>query len=443
MNLNGNGNERQMPSEVIERLKWWAQLHSKTEAEAQTEYIHYLSDNLAVDDWQQEEDYFLIEAAENFVVERRVRGGGGGQTQEMVGCFVGVEKKVRDKRNYARSTAVAAAVENLDAAIQSGAVARAYTQDGYWMLEKANGVMQKTEETADSEPWFLVRQGHLTLAVLQNNSEWARYGEPIKPYLNTRTYYFVGNTQEAFEEDIKLWRIEVGNGAEQPMGVVQVGAPCRIKTRPQPENPREGWEDVLTGATNFFANVNYTNDFLDEEDRGLLAPERLFPMLDDFYVEDLSDLLEVYQTRATSVPGMDNAVGPLVIVKGTVTDINREGWDSEYDPTGKDYTMRISSFQLQRAHPDGLARELNCRVHGFLAQENNAFNVATEEGWKPYAVKSTVYLYGRLGLQTKETDNGVVELPRINVLGVYCVPRLHVPAGEGGNTDLGQFGGGQ
>ena len=105
--------------------------------------------------------------------------------------------------------------------------------------------------------------------------------------------------------------------------------------------------------------------------------------------------------------------------------------------------MRISSFQLQRAHPDGLARELNMRVHGFLAQENNAFNVATEEGWKPYAVKSTVYVYGRLGLQTRETDAGVVELPRINALGVYCVPRLHVPAGEGGNTNLGQFGGEQ
>ena len=78
MNLNGNANERQMPSEVIERLKWWAQLHGKTDAEAQTEYIHYLSDNLAVDDWTQEEDYFLIEAAENFVVERRVRSGSGG-----------------------------------------------------------------------------------------------------------------------------------------------------------------------------------------------------------------------------------------------------------------------------------------------------------------------------------------------------------------------------
>ena len=47
LKLNGNDDERQLPEEVGERLRWWAQLHGKTEADAQTEYVHYLSDNLA------------------------------------------------------------------------------------------------------------------------------------------------------------------------------------------------------------------------------------------------------------------------------------------------------------------------------------------------------------------------------------------------------------
>ena len=84
-------------------------------------------------------------------------------------------------RRNARGTAVTAAMNDLDEAIQLGLVARAYTEDGVWMLEKKDGPV-KTEESADEKPWFLFEEHGLSIAILQNNKEWSRFGEPITPY---------------------------------------------------------------------------------------------------------------------------------------------------------------------------------------------------------------------------------------------------------------------
>jgi hypothetical protein len=149
--------------------------------------------------------------------------------------------------------------------------------------------------------------------------------------------------------------------------------------------------------------------------------------------------MEVYQNGSEKIAGIDNLVGPLVCIKGKVTDINRTGFDSEYDPWGKDYTMRVSSFQLQREFANDMWRkEINVRVHGFLSDRNHGFDYEGREGWKPYAVKSTVYIFGRLGM--RKTEDG--EAPAIKATGIFAVPRLAIPAGEGGDTSLDQFGGG-
>ena len=84
-------------------------------------------------------------------------------------------------------------------------------------------------------------------------------------------------------------------------------------------------------------------------------------------------------------------------------------------------------------------QEVSVRVHGFLGQDCHAFDYKGRKGWKPYAVKSTVYIFGRLGLRAVE--EGKQEVPTIRALGVYAPPRLAIPAGEGGNTSLDQFTG--
>jgi len=440
--LNGNKNdEGGLSTDVLERLHWWAELHGKTEDEAKADFLSYCADALGITSVTDEDEDFILDAAETFVVEKRVMTSSGANTSELVGMFLGPEPKVRDKREMQRLTALIAARQNLNEAIQSGKVARAFVENGVWMLEKANGVVASTQDRFEEgvDPWFLVRDNGMTLALLQDNPDWARHGEPIGPVLWSRVYRFAGNTKEDLMDDVQVLRITVtGSDVESVSKTVRIGEPCRIKVRER-KSVNPGWEDSYSGANKFFDNIVYTNDFVDEEDRGLLKPETFMTAL-DCYVENMVDLMDVYEDKSEHIAGIDNKVGPLVVIKGRVTDINATGWDSDYDPTGKDYTMRVSSFSLQREFSNNMyRREVSVRVHGHLVQNNHAFDFLSDDGWKPYAVKSTVLIFGRLGL--KRNDDG--DTPTVKAIGVYAVPRLSIAGGEGGNTSLGQFGGGQ
>lgn len=76
MNLNNINNEasnnEQWNPEVEERLKWWAEKHNKSLDDAFGEFYTYLKTDLGIDNANNEDDEFLIEAAESFIVERRV-----------------------------------------------------------------------------------------------------------------------------------------------------------------------------------------------------------------------------------------------------------------------------------------------------------------------------------------------------------------------------------
>jgi hypothetical protein len=434
--------EEKLPEEVLERLHWYAEQHSISQDKAVEQYLGYIEEHLGIVNTHEEDDDFLVDAAETFVVERRVMSTPGGSSTELVGCFVAVEPKIRDKRQNVRQNAIQSAKEDLGAAIEKGTVARAFVENDVWMLEKAMGIVASTQERfdEDNDPWFLVRDSGMTLAILQENPDWARHGEPISPYLYSRTYRFYGNTVEKFEDELELFRVDVSGSTELSVSQdVVFGEPCTIKVRPQPENVSAGWEDMWRGVSNFFKSINYNKEFVSEDDREYLKGDLLMGGM-DCYVSDLSDLMDVYRSESETIEGFDNPIGPLVCIKGKVTDINQTGYESEYDPTGMNYTMRVSSFALQREFPDNMWRqEVSIRVHGFLGQDCHAFDYKGRKGWKPYAVKSTVYIFGRLGLRAVE--EGKQEVPTIRALGVYAPPRLAIPAGEGGNTSLDQFKG--
>ena len=431
-----------LPEEVLERLHWYAEQHSISQDKAVEQYLGYIEEHLGIVNTQEEDDDFLVDAAETFVVERRVMSTPGGSSTELVGCFVAVEPKIRDKREKVREYAIQSAKEDLGAAIEKGTVARAFVENNVWMLEKAMGIVASTQERfdEDNDPWFLVRDSGMTLAILQENPDWARHGEPISPYLFSRTYRFYGNTPEKFEDEMELFRIDVSGSTELSVSQnVVFGEPCTVKVRPQGDNVSPGWEDMWRGVSNFFKSINYNKEFVSEDDREYLKGD-LFMSGMDCYVSDLSDLMDVYRSESETIEGFENPIGPLVCIKGKVTDINQTGYESEYDPTGMNYTMRVSSFALQREFPDNMWRqEVSVRVHGFLGQDCHAFDYKGRKGWKPYAVKSTVYIFGRLGLRAVE--EGKQEVPTIRALGVYAPPRLAIPAGEGGNTSLDQFKG--
>ena len=138
--------EESLPEEVKERLRWYAEQHSIEEKEATKHYLEYIEEHLGIVNPNEEDEDFLVDAAETFVVERRVMQSPGGASIDLVGCFVAVEPKMRDKRANVREKALSAARRDLSAAIEDGVVARAFVENGVWMLEKANGIVASTQE---------------------------------------------------------------------------------------------------------------------------------------------------------------------------------------------------------------------------------------------------------------------------------------------------------
>ena len=432
LNNNATNNNSSLHPEVEERLKWWAEKNAKTLDEATSAFLAYLMTELGVASPHDEDDDFIIDAAETFVVERRVMGGGTDNATVLVGYFVGMEPKVRDAQEKRRAPAVTAAIENLDSAIQNGLVARAYTENGVWMLEKKDGPVA-TEESADSEPWFLFKEHGLSIAILQNNPEWARFGEPTTPYRWQRTYVFLGNEKDNFLNEQRLLRITVTGKGQDDFHAPQLFAPCSLKVRPQRDNVSPEWADTYNAYT-LPGAITYGADFVDEEFREVIRPDRLIPGLDS-YVKDLTTLPEVFETKQQIRAGY-SPIGPYVFVRGKVSDMRKEARSSEWDPIGHDYSMSVSSFDLMRAFNGGRRQNLPCYIHGFLGDEGHSFDYATDEGWKPYAVKSTVIIFGRLSVRVG--DEG--PQPAIKTFGVFAVPRLAIPAGEGGNTSVSQYG---
>ena len=217
--------------------------------------------------------------------------------------------------------------------------------------------------------------------------------------------------------------------------IPQMYEPCTVSVRER-KNVSAGWEDVWN-ALPFPSAVTY-GGIVEEQYADAVKPERLLPTSPNF-VKDLSTLTEVYETKSETIAGIPNPVGPMVVIKARVSDLRLEPSDYEYDPVGHTYFMRVTSFDLMRTFGEDARRDIGVSIHGFLGDEGNVFEYATEEGWKPYAVKSTVFIYGRLGLTRREDG----DTPKINAVGVYAVPRYAIPAGEGGNTNSKQFEGGE
>mgnify|MGYP003639192876 CR=1 FL=1 len=434
---NNNGNENDSKTtyhaEVEERLKWWAEKHGKTIEVAREEFIAYLLSDLGIVNPNDEEDDFLIEAAESFMVERRVMSStSSANATELVGYFTGVDSRVRDGQERKRAPAVSAALENLNEAISMGLVARAYTENGVWMLEKKDGPV-KTEESADEKPWFLFEEHGLSIAILQNNSEWSRYGEAVTPYRWQRTYHFFGNEKAEFIDEQKHLRITVTSKTAEDWHVPQMFETCTLKVRARNSTPSKGWEDVYNSLP-FPSAVTYGN-IVEEQYREAIKPERLLPTSPQF-VKDLSTLGEIFQTNSETIAGIPNPVGPMVLIKAKVSDLRLEPSDYQYDPTGHTYFMRVTSFDLMRSFEDN-RRDIGVGIHGFLGDEAHPFEYATADGYKPYAIKSTVFIYGRLGMSVKDD----AQIPKINAVGIYAVPRLAIPSGEGGETTVDQYKG--
>ena len=81
----GKEKEEQLPEEALERLHWYAEQHSTSKDKAIEDFLAYIEEHLGIVNTHEEDDDFLVDAAETFVVERRVMTGPGSSTTELVG----------------------------------------------------------------------------------------------------------------------------------------------------------------------------------------------------------------------------------------------------------------------------------------------------------------------------------------------------------------------
>ena len=420
---------QEWPEGVVERLQGYADANGVTLDDAKQKFVQFLSDKYAVENWQDEDEDFLIEASEGFVVQRR-SGGSSFETVNFVGMLVGVDGKWRDKRKNLRDQAVAAYLEEPGKAVEAGLVAECWKEDGSWHLSKADG-LHDTEEPEDEDPWFLWETGNGPIAILQTG-DYDSKGDPVRPVLKSRYYYFLGNNEADFGTDVSIWRLDSSVIDATPT----MWKPCRLKVIPNTrEDVNPDFADILRVPRNWANEIVYTDDFVDTDVRAQLAPEKfgVNPAIHKHHVA-LPNLLEYYQRNMKEVPGI-NPVGPLAIVKGKVTSLFKEGWDNDYDETGKVYNLRLTSWDLQKEHPSGLRSEVSVRISGNLKENGHAFEYNDGADWKAYAERSTVLVFGRLGVRA--TDSG--EVPQVNAFGVFAVPRFVVPAPEGGDSNAEQF----
>ena len=98
--------DNELPEEVKERLRWYAEQHSVSEDEAAKQYLDYIEEHLGIVNPNEEDEDFLVDAAETFVVERRVMQAPGGSTVEWVGCFIAIEPKIREESQHPRAGTV-------------------------------------------------------------------------------------------------------------------------------------------------------------------------------------------------------------------------------------------------------------------------------------------------------------------------------------------------
>jgi len=424
-------NEDEWSDAVVERLQGYADANSINLDDAKQKFVQYLSDKYAVDNWQDEDEDFLIEASEGMVVQGR-SGGSGMKTENWVGMIIGVDPKKRDKRKYTREQALSAWIASEGKAINAGIVARCIKKDGVWNLVKADGT-HPTQESDDDKPWFMVETPTGPIALLQTG-DWSSKGDPIRPELWSRYYYFLGNTESEFGNKVGLFRLDSPDPDANP----DLFKPCRLKVIPNntDREPNPDFADVFRLPRKWGNEIVYTDDFVESDLKPQLAPEKFCvnPSIHDYHVL-LTDMLETYHVGMKEIPGM-NPVGPLAIIKGKVTSLFKEGWDSDWDETGKTYNLRLTSWDLQREHPSGLRSQIQARIGGVNNERFHAFDYKDGDQWKPYAERSTVLVFGRLGVRVTEDDG---EVPQITAFGIHAVPRFVVPAADGGNPSTEQF----
>ena len=420
------GANKTLPDGVLERIKAQAERTNKSIEDVTQEYLNYIKNEFSCDNPYVEDEDLLLDWAESaFIVMRRTGSGSSGSTTSFVGCFVGVADKRADRMEWRRRRAIQDFTDDPAQAIESGRLGVYAEQDGKWQLH-TSGDPVLTDLSTDQAPEYAFKA----------DGKWVTFVTTMghRPYPSVRMgryLYFLGNEEGEFvkNSNIQLWRVDATDDAAD--AEYQMGRPCRIQVRLPGENVSENFKDVLGTNANFLDTIEYTDSFVAEEVRPLLKPSVFWTNKDfhDLYVP-IDELGEAYDTRSRTFEGRDGntgTAGPLIITKGTVSRMSSEPRESEYDQEGYNYSISLTHGTL--------SDEVMGWISFGSARGSDPFSAGWGEESFPYAERSTVFVFGRIGMRVSD---GKAQ-PKLNIFGVYADPRRGRRRADGGDTGLDQF----
>jgi len=408
-----------LPQGVAQRIVAYAERTNKKADEVKQDYLNYIKEEWGCDNPAEEDDDLLIDWAEQAFVQTRKKTGGGSNTNTWVGCFLGVADRKKDRLQNIVKSNVALFNKDPAEAIGLGRVG-VFEKDGdVWAIRNKDGLTPLTNSSSEDPP-FGIKTGDDWVCLL------TRKGLPSSPVRMGRYAYFLGGEEGDFlnNANIGLWKVDLTNdNADMNL---DIGRPCKISVVPPRDTANEYFKTVLGTYDDF--TPNYTDEFVPEGMRSLLQPKNYWVSEDHDMFVNIDQLEEAFESRKerTEIGGRQVTYGPLIITKGTINSMNTEPRDSEYDPEGFNYNMTLSST---------IAGDIDCWIAGAVGVMCDPFTSGWGEEAFDYAEKSTVFVFGRVGMKDRD---GLIS-PKISVMGIYGDPRRCRKRATGGNTGVNQF----
>jgi len=426
-----------LPDGVIERLNQYANRVGKGLHEVIDDFLADINKQYGSANPSEEDEDLLIDWAEGFLTDTRNETRGGGTltgSEAFVGMFVGVHADRKDRRASLVTRAKRDFTLDPEKAIGGGTVGHYLKKEGAWYLNNKSG-STKVDTPVDEVP------EHSFTADGQRICLLAQSGRPKAMAMMGRYYYFLGAPESKFTDDgaIQIWRLDMQG--EDADCVVRVGEPCRLVARANP-NAKEGWKDVLMTSMGTKDNIVYTNDFVDDSMKPLLAPFKFWcdTELHPYYTS-LEDLVDAFEagSRTFTIGGEQGRSGPIVFVKGQINRMSTEARDNEYDEDKRGYSLTLTNSALTSQYGKGMQSDVMCWMGSACNDLTNPFmfreNPAVSDEMLPYGEKSTVLVCGRIAV--KRVDGN--DIPNLKVMGVFADWRRVRRRQTGGDTSKEQF----
>ena len=412
------------PAEVVERLEAYAERVGISLEESKERFVRYCEDEFEadMDDVLSEEDW-AIDLSESFFLSSRTQRASSAQGTKLVGMFVGAEGRVGDRNQGLKKAAISRFEEDPVAAIESGWIGRYKWLDDEdrWVVHTKAAVVDATGSR--EEPDFGFRCNGDWLCLLGG-------GKPRPASNNGRYYLFIGNTEDMFESDIRLLKID-SKGADLDVEL-RYREPCVVNVNAQRDNLPAFLHNVFETRIGWADNIEYTDTFVGEELRHLLKPEKFLKnkQMHDYYVE-LADLVDAYHKgKETSSTGKQ--YGPTVITSGTVVRHNAEAREGS---AGDYYLVALSSAALEHQLGDGLQSEVPVFIDEQVVNLTDSFHAPFKDGMGRWAEQSRVFVCGQISVNVRDGR----EEARINGTSIMGIEGRCRRWRDGGNTDLSQF----